>query len=176
MPESNHTKQTLALALKSLMSETPFSKISVSDICIKSGMSRKSFYYHFQDKYDLMNWIFYTEFIGTLHRPDLLDSWHLLLNICTHFYNEQVFYRNALSVRGQNCFQDYFSEVIQPFICVLVQEFCAEDSDLTFYISFYTDAFLAAIIRWLNEGAVIPPERFALLLKGAISGLRSPGL
>ena len=26
-------------------------------------MNRKSFYYHFRDKYDLVNWIFYVDFI-----------------------------------------------------------------------------------------------------------------
>ena len=174
MPESKSTKRTLAQALKELMAAQPFSKISVSDICAHCGMSRKSFYYHFQDKYDLMNWIFYTEFIGTLQHPGQIDGWQLLLNICTYLYKEQAFYRNALSVRGQNCFQDYFIEVIQPFMYAFVQEVCTETEDLQFFVTFYTDAFLASIIRWLNEGAVLPPERFAALLRTAMNGIPSP--
>ena len=63
MPDANITKSALARALKRLMAEKDFQKISVTDICEKCGMNRKSFYYHFKDKYDLMNWIFYTEFI-----------------------------------------------------------------------------------------------------------------
>ena len=45
------------------INEQSFEKISVSDICERCGMNRKSFYYHFKDKYDLVNWIFDTEFV-----------------------------------------------------------------------------------------------------------------
>lgn len=57
MADSNITKRALAAALKELMEQKPFSKINVADICEKCGMNRKSFYYHFKDKYDLVNWI-----------------------------------------------------------------------------------------------------------------------
>ena len=55
MADSNITKRTLASALKELMESTPFTKITVSDICAKCNMNRKSFYYHFKDKFDLVN-------------------------------------------------------------------------------------------------------------------------
>lgn len=169
MPESKNTKHVLAQALKQLMAVHPFAKISVGDICAHCSMSRKSFYYHFQDKYDLMNWIFYTEFIGTIHSPAQIESRQLLLNICTYFYHEQVFYRNALSVSGQNSFQEYFLETIEPFVLFLVQDLFSDDDNTQFFVSFYTDALLAALIRWLNEGAQIPPDQFALLLEKALS-------
>ena len=54
MANSNITKHALAAALKTLMADRPFAKISVGDICEACGMSRKSFYYHFQDKYELL--------------------------------------------------------------------------------------------------------------------------
>ena len=61
MADSNITKNALAVSMKKLMEKKPFSKISVGDICEDCGMNRKSFYYHFKDKYDLVNWIFDTE-------------------------------------------------------------------------------------------------------------------
>ena len=64
------TKQALANSLKELMNTQGFSKISVKDIVEKCGMNRKSFYYHFKDKYDLVNWIFYTELIVTIRDLD----------------------------------------------------------------------------------------------------------
>jgi len=70
MPDSNITKKALAMAMKELMEQIPFSKISVSDICEKCGMNRKSFYYHFKDKYDLVNWIFDVEFFQAVHVRD----------------------------------------------------------------------------------------------------------
>ena len=62
MADSNITKRALALALKELIKTHPIEKISVGNICDVCGMNRKSFYYHFQDKYELINWIYYTEF------------------------------------------------------------------------------------------------------------------
>ena len=52
MADSNLTKRALSAALKELMNEQPFVKISVGDICERCEMNRKSFYYHFKDKYD----------------------------------------------------------------------------------------------------------------------------
>ena len=171
--ESRGTKQILAQSLKELMNERSFLKISVGDICAHCGMSRKSFYYHFQDKYDLMNWIFYIEFAATLQLPTETDGMKLLTNICTYFHKEQIFYRNALSVDGQNSFREYFVDVIQPFIHAFVLEMFDDAQDIQFYVTFYTDAFLASIVRWLNEGALIPPEQFAAFLERAIRPLTS---
>ena len=66
MSDSNFTKNALAQSMKNLMRVRPFEKISVSDICVACGINRKSFYYHFRDKYDLVNCIFYVGFIGEM--------------------------------------------------------------------------------------------------------------
>ena len=68
MADSNITKNALAVSMKKLMEKKPFSKISVGDICEDCGMNRKSFYYHFRDKYDLVNWIFYVDFIERMEQ------------------------------------------------------------------------------------------------------------
>ena len=69
MADSNITKSALASALKELMETTPFAKITVSDICAKCNMNRKSFYYHFKDKFGLVNWIYDVEYLshGTVY-------------------------------------------------------------------------------------------------------------
>ena len=64
MADSNITKKIMAEALKELSETMPFAKISIGDICKHCNMSRKTFYYHFKDKEDLVNWIFDTEFIA----------------------------------------------------------------------------------------------------------------
>lgn len=53
------------------MAEQPFDKINVAQICQRCNMSRKSFYYHFKDKYDLVNWIFDTEFMELIKHENL---------------------------------------------------------------------------------------------------------
>ena len=63
MADLNITKRALAAALRELMEQMPFDKIQVGQICEICNMNRKSFYYHFKDKYDLLNWIFDVEFL-----------------------------------------------------------------------------------------------------------------
>lgn len=82
MPDSLITKRALASSLKELMKTQPLTKISVGDICEKCGMNRKSFYYHFCDKYDLVNWIFDTEFSEIRNRPDHIANFE---EICEYF-------------------------------------------------------------------------------------------
>ncbi len=151
MADSNITKRALAQAMKELMAEEPFAKISVGDICQRCGMNRKSFYYHFQDKYDLVNWIFYTEFISNLGHDDPGDGWGLLESICSYFYREQSFYRNAMQIQGQNSFREYFMQVMEPFIKSFLHQLLSKIKDYDFATTFLTDAFLASMVRWLSD-------------------------
>jgi len=79
LADSNITKRALANALKELMVEMPFEKINVADISGRCDMNRKSFYYHFKDKYDLVNWIFDTEFIAIARGKKFETGWDFKL-------------------------------------------------------------------------------------------------
>ena len=59
MSESKITEKALALALKQLMKTAPLSKISIQNIMDNCGLNRQTFYYHFKDKFDLVNWIYH---------------------------------------------------------------------------------------------------------------------
>ena len=158
--DSNITKKALAGALKKLMSEVPFSKISVGDICETCGMSRKSFYYHFKDKYDLVNWIFYTEFIEAIDDSDLQSSYSLFGSVCRYFYRERAFYRSALKIEGQNSFSEYLREVISPLLQDVYLEVFSSDENSHFFTTFLVDALLAAVIRWLTTEPILAAEEF----------------
>ncbi|MGE5632222.1 MAG: hypothetical protein ACM3TR_14160 [Caulobacteraceae bacterium] len=55
MANSMITKKALANSLKKLMKSLPLNKISVKNIVDDSGLNRQTFYYHFQDIYDLLS-------------------------------------------------------------------------------------------------------------------------
>ena len=55
---SNLTCKALAAAAVSLLEERPLDKITVRDITDRCGLTRNTFYYHFQDIYDLLGYIF----------------------------------------------------------------------------------------------------------------------
>lgn len=92
MSDSNITKRALAQSLKELMEVQPIEKISVGSICSQCGLNRKSFYYHFKDKYELINWIYYTEFVEKAIEKQFDTSWNLFEEMCSYFYENRDFY------------------------------------------------------------------------------------
>ena len=55
------TEQLIAEALKELMSNESFDRITVQELSYACGIKRQTFYYHFRDIYDLLTWIFLNE-------------------------------------------------------------------------------------------------------------------
>ena len=54
---SQVTKRALEQSLKNLLLKKPLTKITVNDIAEDCGINRMTFYYHFKDIYDLVDWI-----------------------------------------------------------------------------------------------------------------------
>lgn len=160
MADSNITKNALAVSMKKLMEKKPFSKISVGDICEDCGMNRKSFYYHFRDKYDLVNWIFYVDFIERMEWSSCRNEWDMLEALCSRFYRERLFYQNALQVEGQNSFREYFCGMLRPVLILLTQNLVEEGRKKEFYIAFLCEGVLGELVYWLREGSKITPEEF----------------
>lgn len=137
MPGSHITKLALAAAMQRLMTEQPFERISVSDICAACGMSRKSFYYHFHDKYDLVGWIFETEFVDPGRKKEFSSSWEFFDALCSYFYAKRAFYVNAFAMRGQNSFAEYFSEFMRPLAFAYFSALFPEDENNAFTTGFF---------------------------------------
>lgn len=167
MADSNITKRALATSLKELMAEQPFEKINVAQICERCDMNRKSFYYHFKDKYDLVNWIFDTEFIALLKdenldvsRSNYKERWAFIEKICQYFYHNHGFYRKALQIKGQNSFSDHFREYIQPLLADRISDLFGQKQLDQFTMDFFTDAVICVMERWLLTKECMPPEQF----------------
>jgi len=167
MADSNITKKALANSLKELMNEKAFEKINVGDICEKCDMNRKSFYYHFRDKYDLVNWIFDVEFITVAHTRNYKDAWELLGAMCNFLYENRSFYRKALCIKGQNSFSDHFKELITPAIVNRIQR-VSDAGIMDFQTEFMADAVVIALQKWLVENSNIGPEEFVRQIKLSI--------
>lgn len=170
MAEAGVTKKVLAYALKRLMASHPLSKITVGDICEACDMNRKSFYYHFRDKYDLVNWIFYTEFFDEFHKdePEGPDA---LLRLCEFFQKRQDFYRNALLPRGQDSFYEYLGQVLAPLIAERLAPYFATDPYREFYTDLTMHIYRDAIVRWVMDRCEIPAETFVRLMYRAATVL-----
>ena len=164
MADSNITKRALAAALKDLMEQKPFSKINVSDICEKCDMSRKSFYYHFRDKYDLLNWIFDMDFFRIVGSMDAVQPWVMLSALCDYFYDNRDFYRRALRVTGQNSFLEHYREMLAPILRGMLENVLDDSEYMEFHIAFYQDALSGALERWLSAPDCVSSAEFVRMV------------
>ena len=177
MAESNLTKKALALAFKQLVSSQSLEKVGVSDICETCRVSRKTFSYHFQDKYALVEWIFETEFISAIKGAPIDERWVMIDTLCRYLYRERNFYGKLMQFGGQNSFREYFQTFLFRFVehyimpkpdeirAVAGQGGVTPEAAQLFYSHFVADAVLVAVFRWLSEGAELPPEDFVALLR-----------
>ncbi|MDR1765599.1 MAG: TetR family transcriptional regulator [Lachnospiraceae bacterium] len=69
-----NTKKMLAAEFKKAMMAKPVSKITVSEIAGGCGLNRKTFYYHFQDIYGLLQWMLEQEVVEVVRHFDLLSD------------------------------------------------------------------------------------------------------
>lgn len=168
MAGSDSTKLVLADSLKTLMADVPFQKISVVDICDKCGMNRKSFYYHFQDKYELVNWIFYNEFVVPRRETDYGVGWQLLSDLFNYLYDNKAFYKNAMSMEGQNSFREYFSQLYTPIAREYIKDVIPHNRYEEIITEYFVSALLVATITWLNSRDDISGSAFFSLLKHSI--------
>ena len=58
---TNLTKRAMADALKKLLQKRKLEHITVQDVADEANVSRKTFYYHFHDIYDLVEWLLLEE-------------------------------------------------------------------------------------------------------------------
>jgi probable dihydroxyacetone kinase regulator len=174
MPDSNITKQALADCLKKLMAEKAFNKIRVDDIVSGCGLTRQSFYYHFKDKYDLMNWIYYTETARFVVPYETLEHWtDGLKDLCCYMQHNKAFYKNALNTAGQNSFPEYLNHYISAVTISVIEGMLDAEYDQEkwdFIVSFFSTAFVAFIVRWANNGMKEDPTEYISRIRGLFDG------
>ena len=72
---SEHTKTMLCQALKKKMAQKPLDKITIRELADDCGLKRQAFYYHFEDIYDLVRWMFQQEAVSLLRQHDGALLW-----------------------------------------------------------------------------------------------------
>lgn len=176
MAESGATKRALADALKVLMRDHPLSAITVGDICGQCCMNRKSFYYHFRDKFDLVTWVFCTEFYEDyLPKEDSTASHDTLLSLCRFLAANKSFYRAALKVDGQNSFHEYLADVLRPILEDRLPGAICHDEHADFFLDLYTALYRERITHWIMNGCPLSADQFISLMYRAGASLDALG-
>ena len=165
LADSNMTKKAMAAALRDLTLTEPFAKISIGDICKRCNVSRKTFYYHFKDKDDLVNWIFDTEFVAYARQHTYASVWQAMEDLFRYFYRYHAFYKKVLQQDGHNSFSTYFGELIHTVFVEHLKVLVGDSVTGEFQINFVADGMVCLIKRWLAQPDCATPEELIAQLK-----------
>lgn len=177
MPGASRTKQILAESMKDLMKRMPLEKISVSDIVEHAEVGRNTFYYYFQDKYDLVNWIFQSESARFFAEHVTWDNWTgWLESLEEYFFANREFYCNALDYTGQNSLQSYLFETLSDQVVQQARSMGLDTTgritqeELHFTGDFVACAVLGLLVRWAKTGMKERPRQYHDCLRRLCDG------
>lgn len=159
----------LAESFKELAISRPIEKITIRKITDRAGVIRPTFYNHFQDKYELLEWIVKTELLDPMQ--PLLENWMLkeaLTLSLTTMEKEKDFYTRAVRLEGQNSFASILKEQVSRLALERFDEKKIQDtlpkkwSWLTpkRTADFFAEELCYAVIEWVKDDMNVPMNEF----------------
>lgn len=150
------TKKALASSLKKFMATKTLSKISVREICEDCAVNRKTFYYHFQDIYDLLKWIFEQEAIEVVKQYDLMIDFEDAIQFALDYVEKnELLCSCAFDSLGRDQLKKFFQKdfyyVIGNIINQLSDGIDVPKDYSQFLITFYTEALASILIDWIQN-------------------------
>lgn len=156
---SDQAKHALAAALKELIAQKPIDKITIHDITERCGIRRQNFYYHFEDVYDLMRWMFQEEAMSLLRQHEGTLLWQEgLLQLFRYIEENKAVCLCALRSVGREHLKRFFETDIHAIIHRTVEQFGHEvgaisagvtESDVELVTHFYVVALTGMLESWL---------------------------
>ena len=101
------TKNLLANSFKKLILDIPFKNITIKMITDKSKVIRPTFYHHFKDKYEVLEYIVDEDIMKNIY--EMVDSdmeYESLKIIFIRLEKNREFIKKASKVEGQNSFKE----------------------------------------------------------------------
>ncbi len=155
---SLHTKKQLADALKKAMQKKPFSKITVSELIADCNINRNTFYYHFEDIYALLRWMFEEEAIAVVKHFDLLVDYEEAITFVMDYIEQNDHILNCAvdSISRDEMKRFFYADFISIISSIIEDE--QERSGITlepdyrnFLAQFYTNALTGMLIDWIQN-------------------------
>ena len=175
---SQTTKRALAQSLKKLLQTKPLSKITINDIAEDCGVSRMTFYYHFADIYDLVEWTCQEDASVALAGNKTYSTWQQgFLNIFHLVLDNKTFVLNVYHSISREHLERYLYKLTYDLLIGVVEEkavgLSVSDRDKAFIADFYKYAFVGLMLNWIREGMREDPttiiDRLSVLIHGDIT-------
>lgn len=172
-----NTKRKLAVALKDLMEDIPIDKVTIKSIVEKCRVNRQTFYYHFQDIYDLLGWIYKTEVEIVLDGNHTYSTWQQgFYKIFQYVIDNRKFVLNTYNSIARKYLEEYLYKLVYKLLIDVVNEVSVDmdvsEKDREFIANFYKWAFVGLMLQWIENNMIEDPkdiiERLTKLITGDI--------
>lgn len=157
------TKRALAQSLKNLMRKSTLNQITVKDVVVDCGVNRQTFYYHFKDIYDLIEWIYITEAVEKIDKFKSYNTWQQGFKIILDYVRDNLeFCTNCLNSLGREPLDRFLYNATFKLLIDVVNEVAegteVNDRERKFIADFYCYAFIGITIQWIRGGAKEKPS------------------
>lgn len=175
---SNTTKIALEASLKKLMLQKPFDKITINDLTKDCGISRMTFYNHFKDIYDLVEWSCEEDGKQALQNNNTYDTWQEgLYQIFQAVLANKPFILNVYRTVSREQIENYLFGLTRDLIENVVEEKSVGREilleDKLFIAGFYKYSFVGIMLDWIKQGMKEEPqilvEKISLTVRGNIA-------
>ena len=175
---SQVTKRALEASLKSLLLQKPLSKITVTDITEDCGINRMTFYYHFKDIYDLVEWCCQEDASRALAGKKTYETWQQgLLQIFEAVQDNKPFILNVYRCVHREQVEKYLQPLVDRLLLDVLEEedkgMTVRDEDKQFIAQIYAYIFIGLMLDWIKDDMREDPrqivDRLARLVRGSMA-------
>lgn len=174
---SNATKRILAMSLKKLLESRTLDNITIQDLVDDAEVSRKTFYYHFRDVYDLLEWILIDEGKRLIEGNNTAGTWQQALrNVFTYFCENHAMIVNAYKAlqKDEYLLEVHVSRLLRPLLEHVFDEqpdaglVSAEDRQ--FILDLYSFGLVEFFLRWVGNGMKPDAEKLMNQIERIFTG------
>ena len=175
---SQVTTRALEQSLKNLLLKKPLTKITVGDITEDCGINRMTFYYHFKDIYDLVEWSCLEDAKRALEEKKTYDTWQQgFLQIFKAVQENKPFILNVYRCVHREQVEKYLQPLVDQLLLNVINEEAAgitvRDEDKQFIAQVYSYMFIGLMLDWIKDDMREDPqqivEKLSKLIKGSVS-------
>ena len=160
------TKRTLSETLKKILQEKSLDKVTVVDIVETSAINRQTFYYHFKDIYDLVEWSCIEDASRALQGKKTYDTWQEgLQQIFEAVLENKPFilnvYRSVKREQVENYLYSLTYQLIEGVVEEQSENLMVTEEQKKFIADFYKYSFVGVMLDWIKRGMKEAPEEIA---------------
>ena len=167
------TKRALEASLKKLLLRKPLNKITINDITEDCGVNRMTFYYHFKDIYDLVDWILVEDATEALEGHQDFETWSdAFRDMLEKVQANRVLVLNVYRSISREQVEQYLYKMLDPLLRMFIERenIPVQEEDKQFIIDFYKYGFVGMVLEWIRRDMkteqAIMAERLNTMMHG----------